>query len=383
MAAGDGGHPGPLVLALLPAEPLAVHAADGHRRSRPARISPPGTCRGSSPRSTSSSPRPWPARRQLKKTPDRRVRRPAGEGHRARHATGPTLYDFLAHEALEFYTLGRAGGGQGRRRLRAGGRQPDLRPGRGVRGLGGRRRPTPSRRRVKAIRLYQDLLKFHAERRGQGGLARRRPGAAGLRLQQGGRRGEERPLQGGAEAVRRPAGATTRSRPGPGSTGPRCCSRKATWSRPTSWPSRAPRRSPTASAARCATTWSSRSRPSRPASRTERVWNEPLADDPRPLPQRDARSTSASSATTGPQRIKSGRAAARMAGREPSARRCWPQKPDLEWSAKLPATDDYQERTEEIAGAQGPEAGLLLPAGQPRSRASASRTTRSASPTSG
>ena len=32
-----------LVLAILPAEPLAFHAAHRHRRRRPARISPPGT----------------------------------------------------------------------------------------------------------------------------------------------------------------------------------------------------------------------------------------------------------------------------------------------------------------------------------------------------
>ena len=60
MVPGDGGHPGQLVLALLPAQPLAVHAADGHGRARRARISPPGTCRGCSPRSTSTTSRPWP-----------------------------------------------------------------------------------------------------------------------------------------------------------------------------------------------------------------------------------------------------------------------------------------------------------------------------------
>ena len=72
-AEGDGagaGYPaGRLVLALLPAEPLALHAAHRHRRSSRARISPPGTCRACSPRSTSSSKRPSRPRRSSRPRP--------------------------------------------------------------------------------------------------------------------------------------------------------------------------------------------------------------------------------------------------------------------------------------------------------------------------
>ena len=145
-AAGDGSHPGRLVLALLPAEPLAVHAADGHGRPRRARISPPGTCRASWPRSTSISPRPWPPRSN-----SRRSRSPSTTTCWTKgtlpDSYRPTLYDFLAHEALEFYTPGEQAGGQGGRRLRAVGRQPDLRAGRGVRRLEAEDDRRASRRR--------------------------------------------------------------------------------------------------------------------------------------------------------------------------------------------------------------------------------------------
>ena len=59
------------------------------------------------------------------------------------------------------------------------------------------------------------------------------------------------------------------------------------------------------------------------------------------------------------------------------------KKPDLEWSAKLPATDDFQERTEELPAPQGPEAGLLLPARQPRPELRRAEQPGRASPTSG
>ena len=90
----------------------------------------------------------------------------------------PTLYDFLAHEALEFYTLGRAG-----RRPRPedafelSADSPIFAPAEEF--LNWEVETTDAESpTVKAIQLYQDLLRFHAERRGQGGLPRRRPGAA-------------------------------------------------------------------------------------------------------------------------------------------------------------------------------------------------------------
>ena len=54
------------------------------------------------------------------------------------------------------------------------------------------------------------------------------------------------------------------------------------------------------------------------------------------------------------------------------------KKPDLAWSAELPATEDYQRADRGTAGAEGPQAGLLLPAGQPRPGLRRRRTTWSA-----
>ena len=44
------------------------------------------------------------------------------------------------------------------------------------------------------------------------------------------------------------------------------------------------------------------------------------------------------------------------------------KKPEQAWAVELPATKDYQQRTEEVALAQGHEARILLPAGQSRSQ---------------
>ncbi len=58
--AGDGGDPGQLVLALLPAEPLAVHAADANGGSAQRRFHHLGPAADLCARSTSSSQRRWP-----------------------------------------------------------------------------------------------------------------------------------------------------------------------------------------------------------------------------------------------------------------------------------------------------------------------------------
>ena len=106
----------------------------------------------------------------------------------------PTLYDFVAHQALEFYNSGEQAASQVGRRLRALGRQPHLPADRGVhrlegpsltarRGDGRSPHPLPLSRdgrgesdplpspkgrgesddstTLKAIRLYQQLLRFH------------------------------------------------------------------------------------------------------------------------------------------------------------------------------------------------------------------------------
>ena len=100
------------------------------------------------PRSTSSSARPSPTRRNSRPDPIAAVQRPAGKGHDAGQLPAHALR-FPRLRGPRVLHVGRAGGGQGRGRLRAVGRQPDLRPGRRVPGMGDRRPPTPIRRRSR------------------------------------------------------------------------------------------------------------------------------------------------------------------------------------------------------------------------------------------
>ena len=74
----------------------------------------------------------------------------------------PTLYDFIAHEALEFYTSGEQAAAKAAGRLRVGGGQPDFLAGAGISWIGWTGwRATPIAPAVKALRLYRDLLRFH------------------------------------------------------------------------------------------------------------------------------------------------------------------------------------------------------------------------------
>ncbi len=146
--ARHGGGPGPLVLAVLPAESLAVHAADRRPPSRRARTSPPGTWPASWRRSTSTSRWPWRPRQTLKAIADRRVGRPDREGDRAGHVPADALR-LPGLRGPVVLQLRRAGRGPAAGRLRDHGRQPDLRARGGVPRLGaadlGHARPPSSR----------------------------------------------------------------------------------------------------------------------------------------------------------------------------------------------------------------------------------------------
>ena len=70
-----------------------------------ARILPPGTCRGSLPRSTKHFQKALAAEEQLKKIPVQTFGELLDKGSMP-DSYRPTLYDFVAHQALEFYNSG-------------------------------------------------------------------------------------------------------------------------------------------------------------------------------------------------------------------------------------------------------------------------------------
>ena len=83
---------------------------------------------------------------------------------------------------------------------------------------------------VKALHLYQDLLKFHQADKDPTRVARRRSGAAQLRQQPCVRRREERTLQSRAEKIRRQACRSRTLGHGPLAMGDRLANRKEAWS---------------------------------------------------------------------------------------------------------------------------------------------------------
>jgi hypothetical protein len=165
----------------------------------------------------------------------------------------PTMYDFLAHEALSFYSAGEQAAARPQDAFRSDGRQPDLRALGRIPGLGSgnRRRGLADRPRDPAVPA---AVAFPPGRRGSHRSDRRRSAPSGIRLQPGVRRGQERALQGGAGAFHRPLGRSRDRRPGAARVGDRSCSRRASWSKRTGWPSAGKMPFPTASADGAATT---------------------------------------------------------------------------------------------------------------------------------
>ena len=115
---------------------------------------------------------------------------------------------------------------------------------------------------------------------------------------------------------------------------------------------------------------------------TERVWNQPW-----PTIQVRYRNVTQVYFRAGAAGLAG---AAARAGRRPewlehraASKALLAKKPDLDWAAALPPTDDYRERTEELPVPEGPQAGLLLPPGQPRSRLQRAEQRGLDAPTSG
>ncbi len=135
----------------------------------------------------------------LKKDSDRRLRRPAGKRKRT-DAYRPTLYDVLAHNALEFYSAGEQVGSRAQDAFDLSADSPDL----------CRRRTNSSpgsrydRRRLADVESDPTLprpVALSPGRRRSIGVLGRRSAATGLRQQQGVRRRKDRTLQSGAETV--------------------------------------------------------------------------------------------------------------------------------------------------------------------------------------
>ena len=255
-AAHAGGHPGRLVLAVLPAQPLAVHAAHarpGHPVLRVrARISPPGTCRGSSPRSTSTFKRPWPPRSNSKRSPSRASTNCSTKAP-CPTATGPRSTTSWPTRPWSSTTPA------SRRRPRR--KTPStFRPTAPFSARSRSSLPGRSRARIrdsitlKAIRLYQQLLSFHQNDERQVGPAGRRHRTAELRQQQGRGRGEGDALQGGLAAFREAMGRPSDLGHRPLPLGRGLAARRLAGRGPRPGRSRAPRPLPTRRAAISATT---------------------------------------------------------------------------------------------------------------------------------
>ena len=96
----------------------------------------------------------------------------------------PTLYDFLAHEALEFYTSGEQAGAKAEDAFELSADSPIFAPAEEFL----KWEVADDRRRLAHAQgdpAVPEPAAVPRERRGQGGLPRRRPGAAELRPQQG------------------------------------------------------------------------------------------------------------------------------------------------------------------------------------------------------
>ena len=166
----------------------------------------------------------------------------------------PTLYDFVAHQALEFYNSGEQAAAKAEDAFELSADSPIFRPVEEFVAWKSSRRSDSDSTTLKAIRLYQQLLRFHQDDEDKSALL----DADIERLSFGNNKavGEEKAAlyKAGLAAFREAMGRPPHLGHRPLPPGPASCSRKARWSRPTTWPSRAPRPLPTRPAATSATT---------------------------------------------------------------------------------------------------------------------------------
>ena len=133
-----------------------------------------------------------PLRRDRQAVHEGPRRREGTQGHRRSRPTTPcwrrarlpdtyrpTLYDFLAFEALTFYTSAEQAGRQGRRTpSRSTPTSPIFAPAERVPRSGSRRRPTPTRRSSRRSSSTRTCSTFHKNDEDKIGLPRRRPAPA-------------------------------------------------------------------------------------------------------------------------------------------------------------------------------------------------------------
>ena len=256
----------------------------------------------------------------------------------------PTMYDFLAHEALEFYSAGEQGATAAEDAFVLAADSPIFAPA--AEFLTWRLETTdPNSPTVKAIRLYQIPAGIPPEGPGQDRPSGRGPGPPELRPQQGRGRGEERPVQGRPEAIRGRIGRPRGLCPCTARVGPGAAISRATCRGPQAGqagPGCVPQERGGILCYNLVQQIEARSA----SIKTERVWNEPL-----PTIQVRYRNVTKvyfravpmdfgpylESRQWSPYGMDEGHRQVLLASR-----------PELKWSSDLPATEDYRERTERL-----------------------------------
>ena len=258
----------------------------------------------------------------------------------------PTLYDFIAHEALEFYTSGEQAAAKPEDAFELSADSPALDSS--DKFLAWWRtfpaKQFPDSPIIKALTLYGALMAFHEKDTDptpfstwtwRGWPTPGTPPSAKTK--------DDR-YQAALKAFIWTNGPITSCPPWPSNARPACSSSKATSSPPASSPCAARRPFPNPPAASSAATWSPRSSPS-PLSHHHRARLEcAVARHHRPLPQPGRRvyfraipadwETFLEKRHNRPENLN-----------DQERREVLARKPALEWSAKLPPTADYKEKT--------------------------------------
>ena len=177
------------------------------------------------------------AAEQLKKIPIGVYQRPAGKRAAMPDSYRPTLYDFVAHQALDFYNSGEQAAAKAEDAFELSADGPIFRPVEEFIAWKPESHAMPIRPTLKAIRLYQQLLRFHQNDDDK--TAFLDVDLERLNLGHNKAVGEEKATLYKVALQRfvKENGATIPFRPSPASIWPASCSRKTNWSMPTTWPS--------------------------------------------------------------------------------------------------------------------------------------------------